>query len=219
VGRKYYILSYFIITSALIFCSIPLTVKAVEDTKPFMTNADSFVGEENPDTNFGGYTYLKVGYDNNWSKAFLKFDLINVPSIFHKAELRIAFLHVENNSLLDFYETNSGWGEYSITWNNAPPFGDLITSVSIPEGQELYKHVKIDITDKLESITGFWSIGINSSIQKLVRIAPKEQAPVPLIMFYYQTSDILMFSKIILVGSLGLVIIAVAFYQASIKKK
>lgn len=206
------------ITNVFSLCTIPLTVKALEDYRSFITTADSYVDEGDPDANFGGYTYLKVGYHNNWTKAFLKFDLINAPKNFHKAELRIAFLHVENSSLLDFYETNSGWGEYTITWNNAPPFGDIITSEPIPEDIELNKHIKIDITNNLENITGIWSIGINSSVQRLLRISPKEHFQVPIIMYYYQKSNLLMFGKIALVGVIGLVIIGVALYQARIKK-
>jgi hypothetical protein len=206
------------IISALMFCSIPLNVKAVEDTKSFITIADSFVDEGNPDTNYGGYTYLKVGYHNNWTKTYLKFDLSDAPNKFTKVELRVAILYVENSSTIDLFETNSGWSEYSITWNNAPSFGKNISSVFIPEEIELYKHIKIDITNKLQNVSDLWSIGINSSIKHPIRILPKEGYPEPLIMFYYQTSDVLMYSKLILVFSIGLVIVGVVFYQLRISK-
>lgn len=216
--RKYYILSLLFAVTSLSFFFLPLSVKALEDNKSFISIADSFIDEGDPDANFGGFTYLNVGYSNNWTKSFIKFDLLNAPFNFHKAELRIGFISVENSSLLEIHETDTGWSEYSITWNNSPLFGDSIASETIPEGIQLFKHIKFDITDDLENVTGYWSIGLASSNVSLLKIAPKEHAPAPIIMFYYQTSDLLMFGKITLVASIGLVIVGVVFYQVRIKK-
>ncbi|MBY8992809.1 MAG: DNRLRE domain-containing protein [Candidatus Lokiarchaeota archaeon] len=216
--RKYCILSFLIIITALNFCSIPLAVKALEDNKSFVAIADSFIDEGDPDANFGGFTYLYVGYRYNWTKAFIKFDLLTSPKNFHKAELRIAFTYVENSSLLEIYDTNTGWGEYSITWNNSPIFGNLIASSYIPGDTQLYEHIKIDITDDLETITGYWSIVLTLANMSLIKIAPKEHAPPPTILYYYQTSDLLMFGKTTLVGSIGVVIVGVVFYRLRLRK-
>ena len=203
------------IVCTLNFFSIPLSVKALEESKSYIAIADSFIDEGDSDSSFGGFMYLNVGHRDSWKKAFLKFDLLNAPTNFYKAELRIGLLSVENNMLLEFYETNSGWSEYSITWNNAPSLGVFIASryVSGVPYPQVYQQIEINITDNLVNITRYWSIGITSSFKWLSEIASKENAPVPTILYYYYTSDLLMVIKITLVELLGLVIIGVAIYN------
>jgi hypothetical protein len=99
--------------------------------------ADSFINLNEPDSNFGGSSYLRTWY---WSqtlayRSYLKFDLSSIPSEANiesaKLELYTAYRMGDETSNVEVhYCEDNAWTEIGITWNNAPSFDPESSSTS-----------------------------------------------------------------------------------------
>lgn len=109
--------------------------------KPLQPTADANTrdGTSYADTNFGSSSNLIVKLtavpDNGANRqSYLKFDLNGLKSKeVRRAKLRLFANNVGNvaDMTIHVYETVPGWEESSITWNNAPVAGDLITGFEL----------------------------------------------------------------------------------------
>lgn len=182
-----YIVLCYIFVLNLLFFTMP--VIAVDETETFTTIADSTIDLSQPTTNYGGEEELEVGGLIDWLEAYIKFDLSNAPNSFHKAELRLEFIYVQSTIQIYIYETLTSWGEFTITWNNAPAYGNPVASV-IVSNEDLYN---IDITDDVQSESGNWSITLTSLEMNWLRLASKQQTGLyepPKIVYSYHVSDL-----------------------------
>ena len=120
---------------------------------------DSWVEAEFPNDNHGSDTSLRVKSDSRIRRSYLKFDLNSIPSgkTLTSVKLYLYCTSADANPSVEIYvhETGDSWSESTITWNNAPAVGALITSTSVggtgmyycwditPYGQAQYASDKI----------------------------------------------------------------------------
>ena len=111
-----------------------LPVKSPSTSVLSPTN-DSWIEAEFPAVNHGSDTSLRVRADSRTSRSYLQFDLNSIPSgkTLTSAKLYLYCTYSDFNPSVQIYvhETGDGWGESSITWNNAPAVGSLVTSISV----------------------------------------------------------------------------------------
>ena len=182
-----YLFLCYLFTLNLFFFTIP--VIAANETKTFITIADSTIDLSQPTTNYGGAEDLEVGALIDWLEAYIKFDLSNAPSSFSKAELSLEFIYVQATIQIYIYETSTSWGEYTITWNNAPPYGNPIASVIVSD-EDFYN---IDITNDVQSESRNWSIVLTSLETSWLRLASKQNTGLyepPKIVYSVHVSDL-----------------------------
>ncbi len=97
---------------------------------------DTYIQESESTTNYGTATELLTKYHSSDAryhrKTFLEFDLSNVTyTDIARAKLRFYITNNQSrseNRQIEIYNTASGWDEETVTWNNSPALGDLITS-------------------------------------------------------------------------------------------
>lgn len=204
---KKFLLFYIIILNLSLFT---LPILAVEEQKSFEAIADSTVEAYYPTTNYGGAIILYVGHFNNWLETYIKFDLSNTPSTFRKVELQLEFTYVEASSWVYCYETSTDWGEYTITWENAPSHGTVLGSVNVTE-EIIYK---IDITDDLQNKSGLWSVCLASPDMNWLNLVSRETFlyDPPQVIYTYEVSVLpIIMSTIAIIGFFGGVL-GIAFY-------
>jgi hypothetical protein len=104
--------------------------------------ADAGVDSLFPNVNLGNITsfrvYLAEGYPSTlYGSAFLKFDLSSVPAT-EKITGAILWTHCDlmngNPTVQLRHVSNTTWSETGITWNNKPPYGDLIVATVVSVG-------------------------------------------------------------------------------------
>ena len=102
-------------------------------------NADTYVSEESPNSNFGSSAtiYIGGGYIGMRHRGLFKFDLSSIPagSVIISAVLKVYWsVRWANDEDVGCYAVSSdSWNELSVTWNNQPAHGDLLDTV--PSGQ------------------------------------------------------------------------------------
>lgn len=115
----------------------PLLVFSVESssTSSLYPTNDSWVEAEFPNGSHGYETSLRVKSDSRTRRSYLKFDLSSIPNGKTVTSVRIYLYctYMDFNPSVEIYahETGDNWYESSITWNNAPAVGSLITSISV----------------------------------------------------------------------------------------
>ena len=87
-----------------------------------LCNADTYVSDMEPDTNFGSEQYWYTGEDEyTWEYfiAFFNFSLINKPEIYEKVEIQLSFSYYELSEGLCFpLKYFQEWNESTLTYNN-----------------------------------------------------------------------------------------------------
>lgn len=118
--------------------SYPVSVDQVFELQAESTNQDAFVGSLN-DTeksrNYGSATYMTVGNnpDHGISRSFLQFDLNSLIGI-KGAKISSARLHLWQTNISsttekeNIHPVTKSWNEGTITWNNQPTVGDVLTT-------------------------------------------------------------------------------------------
>lgn len=91
----------------------------------FPITADTYVLPQWPNNNYGAnnYVWMRTGPSGYIRKAYFKFTVSGLTSTISSAKMRaltgpVAFPSITLSAVKD-----TTWGEYTITWNNAPPFG------------------------------------------------------------------------------------------------
>lgn len=117
---------------------VNLTATARDEHEPlegwFNTDRDTFISEQLNNSNYGSAGYLKIG-DSISSKdiTYLHFSLSSYDTSSAKnADLIIYVTHITQAMLLEVHIADSdAWNESSISWNNAPTYGNSIAQKSV----------------------------------------------------------------------------------------
>jgi len=125
------VLIIFLIASPLLVFSVGASSYSVR----LYPSDDSWIEAEYPAVNHGSDTSLRVKSDSRTRRSYLKFALGSIPSgkVITSVRLYLYCTYVDANPSVEVYvhETGDSWSEASITWNNAPAVGALVTSTII----------------------------------------------------------------------------------------
>jgi len=87
----------------------------------FVTNADSYVNQSNPSTNYGNATTLQAdGASDPDLESFIRFSVTGISSTIQSARLRVFITTNGSTNGPAVYSTGTSWTETGITWNNRP---------------------------------------------------------------------------------------------------
>ncbi|MAG38203.1 hypothetical protein CMI45_02360 [Candidatus Pacearchaeota archaeon] len=106
-------------------------------TERIYPSDDSYVRGKSSErnNNFGTSQDLKAGFQSSWGdqESFLKFDLSSLAGEeITGAELSFDITSITDNPVVELHSVESNnWNENTITWNNKPSVGSLISSKSI----------------------------------------------------------------------------------------
>jgi hypothetical protein len=93
----------------------------------FAPVADAYISKPKPTSNFGASNMLRL-YGGPLGASYMRFEVQNLPGTVVRATLRL----YANNPSRSGYQvravTNNAWSESRITYENAPPIGELIIS-------------------------------------------------------------------------------------------
>ncbi|TFG22208.1 MAG: DNRLRE domain-containing protein [Promethearchaeota archaeon] len=119
--------------------------EADEETEAEM---DSYVYQSNPDSNYGGYDYLRVGGPPGRYVTYIYFDFDDEPDDWKEVEISLDLFEIDETMDVNLFEASSVWEELTITWNNRPAVGGLIeTFKASSEG-----NYKFDVSDQVEDL-------------------------------------------------------------------
>jgi glucose/arabinose dehydrogenase/PKD repeat protein len=128
-------------------------ITAGEQTLTFSPEADAYVEEANPATNFGSATFLRTDAGGNPdTDSYLRFRVAGLPGRVTNAKLRL----FSTSNTIDgpaAYPTSNSWTESGITWGNkpAPTGGPLSDTTGIATGT----WVEWDVTPAVTGIAQF----------------------------------------------------------------
>ncbi len=114
---------------------------------------DAHVQKGRASETLGGDVFIKVKGSNGGDldrKAYLKFDLAGVAAV-KRAILRVYGTNRETGDpiKLSAFETSDGWGEGTITWNNAPAaIGAKVGEVDVTNAAQYWQ---MDVTDYVKA--------------------------------------------------------------------
>jgi len=132
-------------------------VKAQAGQKTLKPSDDTYVDSSNPNSNYGGQTYLEVENSTFGSPPYqsiyqdivwLKFDLSTVPNgaVIDGATLSLyTFFVGETFNVTACYCSENSWTELGITWNNYPRTGFIsVDSLSVATSDKWYNWTVFD---------------------------------------------------------------------------
>lgn len=95
-----------------------------EYTRRVYADADSYVDEDHPDSNYGGSDWILVGdFYVGMCEGFYHFDLTSLPTDWIDAIITLDFYSASETTDIAVGITTSSWNEITITWNNKPGHG------------------------------------------------------------------------------------------------
>ncbi len=111
-----------------------------------MATKDAHVDESNPDSNYGSSNtfYIGRGLSGKLYESYFYFPLNDIPD--DDAEISIDILAVYEDMSLTVTLITENWNENSITWNNKPTHGEIITTFYVAAAQ----FYTIDVSDYIE---------------------------------------------------------------------
>jgi len=96
----------------------------------FTSIADAYVIPEWPNNNYGSRNEVFIRTSKTYQRnGYVKFNVTGLTSTVSSAVLRIKIGPVTIPSAVVNKVTDNSWGEFTITWNNAPAFGLSLGSV------------------------------------------------------------------------------------------
>lgn len=99
----------------------PTHTQAPTTSLTFITNADAYVNQSNPSTNYGNATTLQVdGASDPDLESFIRFTVTGVSGAIQNARLRVFATTNGSNNGPAVYSTDTSWTETGIAWNNRP---------------------------------------------------------------------------------------------------
>jgi len=114
------------------FFSLALALPASAATVSLLPTADTYVINNNADTNFGTLDTAYISYMAGplYARTLLKFDLSSIPtgSVVNSAtlSLNLASYGTTNTVQIGTYFANGAWTEAGATWTNQPAVGDVV---------------------------------------------------------------------------------------------
>ena len=99
----------------------PTNTQAPTTSLTFVTNADAYVNQSNPSTNYGNATTLQVdGASDPDLESFIQFTVTGISGTIQSAKLRMFVTTNGSTNGPAVYSTGTSWTETGITWNNRP---------------------------------------------------------------------------------------------------
>jgi len=108
----------------------------------FTAEADAYVAQGRPDTNYGTMTSTRVDSSPR-EDAYMRFTISGVAGTVSSATLRV-FSSNGTYNLPSVHATSNTWDESTITWNNRPLAGNLIIDSDDAVGNGIW--VELDVT-------------------------------------------------------------------------
>jgi len=123
--------------------SSPLIPRVESTTTNITVSADADVSYNDPDTNYGNSSFLCVTSLFNTECSYLKFFLSGLPSGIYisnaKMWLRTSWNSQGDPNIVDAkFVSNDSWAESTITWNNKPSLGSILSSTSVTSSNTWY---------------------------------------------------------------------------------
>ena len=108
----------------------PILAGTKPATVSTVASKDSYVKQYTPTSNYGGQDWFLLGRDiwNAAIEAYFYFDFSDKPSTWTKAEISLSIYSISETTNITVYLIENSWEELSITWNNKPSKGEVITS-------------------------------------------------------------------------------------------
>jgi calcineurin-like phosphoesterase family protein len=108
-------------TATSTLSSTPTSTQGPITSLTFITNADAYVNQSNPSTNYGNATTLQVdGASDPDVEGFMRFVVTGISGTVQSARLRVFTTTNGSTNGPAVYSTGTSWIETSITWNNRP---------------------------------------------------------------------------------------------------
>jgi hypothetical protein len=143
----------------------------------FEPQGDTYASILKPSTAVGTRTYMELRTAGSAERrGFIKFDLTGVHGTVSNA-----VLHIRSNKALgqlDFWEVDPSWGENTLTWNNMPPMGVHVATVT---GVAQGAWVDVDFTAYLaaKGSSGVHAFGITTTRDGYSTMYTKESGSIP----------------------------------------
>jgi len=96
-------------------------------TFQFVPAADAYISKTRPTSSFGASNMLRV-YGGPLGASYLRFNVQGLPGSVARASLRLYANSQSKSGYQVHVVGDNSWSESAITYQNAPPAGDLITS-------------------------------------------------------------------------------------------
>jgi|GEM_PF-850730 len=157
---------------ALWLASAPPTNAATRDFTPV---ADTYVSEQNPETNYGdaGFLNTRDGAGTDFI-GYMRFDLAALRGHTIRSATLVLYCSVGTHTLSIHAAADNDWSEHGLNWNNAPELGSVVAARAV--GIDAWE--SFDVTDSLGAgdrlSLAFWS-----NLNSYRRIASKESATPP----------------------------------------
>ena len=141
------------------------------------TTSDAFVDSDNPTTNFGESTALRISAVNN--RALLRFKTDGVvPSSDTPTSVQLK-LFVLTNSVtsggIEVHPENDGWVAATVTWDNQPAWNDAVLATSSVPGAGTW--VTISLPVSALDLTGDTTLGLRYTVDNAaLTMASRENA-------------------------------------------
>jgi hypothetical protein len=109
------------VTPTSTLSSTPTSTQGPITSLTFITNADAYVNQSNPSTNYGSATTLQVdGASDPDIESYIRFTVTGISGTIQSARLRVYVTTNGSNNGPAVYAAGSTWTETGITWNNRP---------------------------------------------------------------------------------------------------
>ena len=145
------------------------TIPSTTDSLTFSPVADAYITAAIPNTNYGGSQMIRFDASPVVS-GYLTFNVQGLNAAVARAQLKIYANSSTTAGCKVFAVPNVGWGERTITYNNAPPLGNQIGSIGA-FGSSSW--ITIDVTP-LVTGNGTFSLAITGLNATAVSLASRE---------------------------------------------
>jgi len=153
------------------------TISSNTNSLTFAPVSDAYVTAAIPNTNYGGSQMIRFDADPV-VRGYLTFNVQGLNAPIASAQLKIYANSSTTVGCKVFAVPNVGWGERTITYNNAPPLGNQIGSIGAFRSSSW---ITIDVTP-LVTGNGTFSLAITGLNATAVSLASRETgANVPLL--------------------------------------
>ena len=139
------ILEFAIISFLLIVCTVNVIGQSQYLTTSVTADKDSYVDSDHPDMTHGMDQTILAGisFNDTLYEIFMGFSLNNSPQGWISAEISFTLFDLVQILNISIWLIEEHWEESTLTWNNKPAQGELITSFNVTQ-DDTYT---FDITD------------------------------------------------------------------------
>ena len=131
--------------SLIISCGLLLLIPSIsgiqkETTISDIASKDTYVDIDNPNSNYGGVSYLMSGYSVSYEakEAYFYFDFTNKPSSFTEAEISLDFWSVSQTMNFTVCLIEEEWEELIMTWYTGKPSKGQVIEYLIVASDDIY---------------------------------------------------------------------------------